>query len=135
MLSNANELSRTEVKNEVARAMKARNAVSVEVHFSGGNDEGGVDTIYFVNAEGDREMFKVDWPKYVWESRSYKFQDDQHEQDWRLREVLARPVMDEWGTFAGDFSVDGTVIFNQDGTATMSQNVGYYEYEEQGGDW
>lgn len=73
-------------------AMDAIGATRAEVHFSGGNDEGGTDRIRVY--KGNVELDALDVPE-------------------RLSDLLDRLPNEKYYTFAGDFEVYGTVIVDR----------------------
>lgn len=81
-----------------------------EVEFSGGNDEGGVDNITVYR--GERQI-EGNLPV------SYATKDATSEQE--LAELLGRPVYDKYYGFAGEFYVQGTVVWD---LATKKVNMG-----------
>lgn len=93
------------------------------VEFSGGNDEGGVDAIRLYDADG-KEVRSLEG----WEETYAKSRGD-------LVRELERPVDDKYGSFAGDFYVRGTVVWDlaarscvMDGEEQVS--VGHSIFEE-----
>ena len=93
-------MTRAEVFAELAR----RGADRALVEFSGGNDEGGPDSI---------TLFRQDasiCTQYAWPSGRDATADQQA--DVRLVDALSAPVFEAYGTFAGDFEVAGEVIWD-----------------------
>jgi hypothetical protein len=93
-------MTRTEVFAEITR----RGADRAVVEFSGGNDEGGPDSI---------TLFKDDAPiatLSAWLSEQDATPDQ--EAVARLVDALSDPVFEAYGTFAGDFDVTGEVIWD-----------------------
>jgi hypothetical protein len=75
---------------EVVRLADQARATKVVGHFSGGNDEGGYDSIQLLDAEG-AEIAGVDTS---WDSPMGRAMEG---------------YLSQWGSFAGEFSVHGTV--------------------------
>jgi hypothetical protein len=75
---------------EVIRLADEAKAAKVVGHFSGGNDEGGYDSI-LLYTEGGVEIGGVNTE---WDSPLSRAMDG---------------YLSQWGSFAGEFSVDGTV--------------------------
>ncbi|HEX3509831.1 MAG TPA: hypothetical protein VHT27_01905 [Solirubrobacteraceae bacterium] len=101
------------------RALGADQAV---VEFSGGNDEGGADSIVLRRAgETLREL--PSWPEPPANCTPSEAQ---------LIDALAAPVYEVYGTFAGDFDVTGEVIWDvSQGTVQMIRDErADYEHSE-----
>lgn len=80
-----------------------RGADRAVVEFSGGNDEGGPDSITLYAGEDALTTLPA-W---------YDGEDDPKEQsNARLAAALSDPVFEQYGTFAGDFDVTGEVIWD-----------------------
>ena len=88
-------------KEETFNLMRACAITKAVVGFSGGNDEGGPDEIS-VYRQGANEP--SDLPL------SYGVKDKTREQE--LADLLVRPVYAEYGSFAGEFYVDGQVVWD-----------------------
>lgn len=73
----------------------------VHVSFSGGNDEGGADNIALIYDEDELVTTDIG-------SALYSKEDPAHE----ISNALAEPVYDEYGSFAGDFHVNGIVVWD-----------------------
>ena len=79
--------------------------------FHGGNDEGFTEDITLENADGS--------PVAVIHE-DYYGTEEPFEGAQELAEALSRPVYDEYGGFAGDFEVEGRVIWDVSrGTISM----------------
>lgn len=88
--------------------MREKGAVLAKAHFSGGNDEGGIDGITLLDANGVELPYEYSW-------------DDSDEQDALARDADGI-VTGEYGSFAGEFSVHGTVTYDLNaGTVKMSK--------------
>jgi hypothetical protein len=107
--------------NGRARAMRIlrdRGFIGAEVEFAGGHDEGGVDAIYGISADGARVEI-IPHPATSWEhgedgtwgevpkERTQKQIDEDV-----LHETLGLPVYERYSTFAGEFYVTGKVIWD-----------------------
>lgn len=86
-------------RDQVFDALAEMGAVKAQVHFSGGNDEGGSDYIQIILGDGE----KKDIHEYVWGD------SDQTAEETELAIDLAVPVYDAYGSFAGEFSVSGVI--------------------------
>jgi hypothetical protein len=115
-------------------ALRKQGFVTAIVHFSGGNDEGGADG--FVGVKADGEQVRIDgsdarqdqeydpvsqtwkstgWVVHSWgQDRSYTTRPATPEEieHARICEVLEGPIYDQYGSFAGEFYVDGTCTWD-----------------------
>lgn len=89
-------------KQEVYTKLQELKIGKVEVEFSGGGDEGGVDSISLIKDDDPDQIINVN----LWGSK------EDNPLDADLVEALSNPVYDAYGTFAGEFSVYGTLIWN-----------------------
>ncbi len=78
-------------RQEVFAALKSLGITKVRVDFAGGHDDGGVEGITMFK---DEEVLKLPVP------------------GGELQEALEAPVYDKYSSFAGEFYVDGTVVWN-----------------------
>ncbi len=142
----------TMTREAVFEALGARGATKALVSFSGGNDEGGPDTVTLLGPEG-KELDEVrDYvPNQVFDDDGAMLFDefeDLHGKFWRPRtrpytdeearemalcDALAAPIDDEYGGFAGDFSVSGTLVWDvAAGTVTMrGEETEYVPFEKE----
>ena len=130
---------------------------TVNVEFSGGNDEGGADAITYLDASGSQVA--VDTPNaQAYEGNEY----DPDTKNWKstgwivaswgdgedrkyttrpatpdeiraaeLRKVLEAPIYDRYGSFAGEFSVYGTLTWDvATSTNEMHGQESYSEWNE-----
>ena len=117
--------------------------------FSGGNDSGGFDHIYFADKNKkeitilpkDKEdfliysdksrirYFKEDENYSVFESKSFE-RFDLTDQNILENILLSAGCLEEWGSFAGEFTVNGTVefdVFTGKWNCSGSESVEQYE--------
>lgn len=95
-------------REELFAELRRQGVAKVQVEFSGGGDEGGVDVILLLDSEG----------KIIRKLEEYY---DKPHPDSDLSQSLAAPVYSRYGGFAGDFSVRGTVEWDvADGMVTMN---------------
>jgi len=113
--------------------------------FSGGNDEGGFDSVYFADGKENeiviKEENKKDFKFFVDKKNIYKFDNEKEKKisvfytitnsennlSAILEEILySTGCLEEYGSFAGEFNVHGTVkldVFdckwNRDGQETV----------------
>jgi hypothetical protein len=86
--------------------LRRREVAKAIVDFSGGNDEGGVDSIVLL----DKDENEVGTVSELW-IHDRELTDDEFNED-QLARALAGPVYAEYGGFAGDFSAAGTVTWS-----------------------
>jgi hypothetical protein len=82
-------------------ALSALNVSEARVTFSGGNDEGGADAL---------SLIKADDPTVTYDVNLWGGDDEKVDKD--LVQRLCEPIYDQYGSFAGEFSVYGTLIWN-----------------------
>lgn len=117
---------------EVFEKLRELGAVKAVVEFSGGNDEGGAEDIALYDAAGER-IGEVDGdpPGVCWDPEQERFVEvpitPEQRIEAELAEVLEAPVYEEFGSFAGDFSVGGQVTWDaKERTVTMSGEESQY---------
>lgn len=93
-----------------------RGAVKCVVHFSGGNDSGGADSIELLD-EKDKVVGTIDrWKK------------NNPSKDAELYDLLCQPIYDRWGGFCGDYSVYGDLTWDAvTGTKKMTGQESSYQ--------
>jgi hypothetical protein len=96
-------------RERVFAAIASRHADRAVVAFSGGNDEGGPDSITLLRGEDEIHSLSS-WPTGT--------RSAQEQADDRLADALSAPVFEQYHTFAGDFDVTGEVIWDV-ATATV----------------
>ncbi len=97
---------------EVFGRLRELGAVTAVVPFNGGHDEGFVEGVTLRGAEGS--AVAVIHEDYYGEA------EEPFEGAHRLAEALSRPVYDEYGGFAGEFEVEGRVVWDvSKATVTM----------------
>jgi hypothetical protein len=89
---------------EVFAELASRGADRAVVEFSGGNDEGGPDSITLYRGETQVCTLSV-WPCEQDATTTQKA-------GTRFVDSLSDPVFEAYGTFAGDFDVTGQVIWD-----------------------
>ena len=102
-------------RNEVFDALTAMGAAVAEVHYSGGNDDGGAEDIFLRDQNGS--LLSEGFPSYVDE---WKYDPETHRSERRkdlsdkerLQLALEAPVHERWGSFAGEFYVSGKIIWD-----------------------
>jgi hypothetical protein len=120
-------------REECFASLKSRGIAKAEVHFSGGGDEGGVDDIILLNDKNEQigEMEEYYANTFVMNPITGRSEAvGPPSADEALSEGLSAPVYDRYHSFAGEFHVDGKVIW--DVTAqkvTMSGDESHEEFE------
>lgn len=115
-LSEKQGMTRAEVFAELA----SRGAERAVVAFSGGNDEGGPDSITLFAEEDELSSLSV-WPA------GERSAEEQRED--RLADALSEPVFEVYGTFAGDFDVAGEVVWEVDAKTVQMVRDERADYE------
>lgn len=121
-------------KEEVFSWIIEQGAVKAIVEFSGGGDEGGVENIYLEDDKGQRiKEFK----EFYDHSAKYNWDTDKYESthiltiDERVNQTLCKPVYDKYYSFAGDFHVNGTVVWDAvNKTCKMEGSKSHREYDD-----
>lgn len=138
---------------QVFERLEELGAAKAVVEFSGGNDEGGADSITLHDAGGNEIGEVREYvPPYVvgadggWlkeEVEGYggrkclrpvvREHTPEEEAEMALAAALAAPVYERFHSFAGDFSASGEVVWDVAArTATMSGSESVYEpFEEE----
>lgn len=88
-----------DTRQKVWDIMADMGAIKASVNFSGGHDEGGVDSITITLGDGSHRHLS-EWPK------------ENDEKDALLVKYACEPVYEQWYGFAGEFSVHGTVVWD-----------------------
>jgi hypothetical protein len=99
-------------RDQVFAVLRAHKLVTVTVTFSGGNDEGGADSIIGRDASNN----EVDL-----------------DAAGDLADALEAPVYDKYDGFTGEFYVNGTVtwdVVNRKVTMSADEEVSHWEHEE-----
>ena len=119
--------------------------------FSGGNDEGGFDNVYFANDKQEEITIKDDFESrrdfrfFVDKKNIYEFKNEKEKKisvfytitnsEKNLLDVLEETLystgaLEEYGSFAGEFSVSGTVkldVFDYSWDRDGQESVESYE--------
>lgn len=122
-------------REQVFQWLEAKNYTKAVVSFSGGGDEGGVDRIQlYKSKEGEAaeivDEFEVR-AKYTFEGGRYTERvEDDKENDFYVQQGLSKPVYDKYHTFAGEFYVNGEIIWDvEKKTITRSGEESYMRGE------
>lgn len=98
--------------SEIFAMLKAMGVVRVNVHYSGGGDEGGVELVEMVGADGKVAQEREQYPDYKYnpETREYTMLPMSREQELNI--ALCKPVYNRYGSFAGEFYTSGTFVWD-----------------------
>lgn len=120
-VSRRNKAMELSHRKRVTEAFDKWGIVKVEVSFSGGNDEGGADSMTFYIG-GEDGPTPIDNSKFKY---SYTHHRDSETGKWGTRELtpeqkeinafldmLEEPIQRQWGSFAGEFYVDGDLVYD-----------------------
>ena len=80
-------------KIQALEMLKTLNCTKVVIHYEGGNDEGFIEHIIFHKEDGTTEQVDEE------------YSDEFHR-------VLCSPVYEAYGSFAGDYNVDGKLTWD-----------------------
>ena len=117
---------------EVFRRLAEAGAARAEVHFSGGNDEGGVDSIEFLDADGTVILqLEEYYAEQVYDRERNRYVEKRPPTDQELLvTALCEPVYNKYHGFAGEFYVSGKIIWSvaeQRVTMDAQETVDAYE--------
>lgn len=96
-------------KREAMVLLAERGAKAASVHFSGGNDEGGVDDVILTFADDTTERVTETYEGW---GDNKKVLTPTQQADNALCEALGAPVYEKYYSFAGEFYVNGTVEYD-----------------------
>lgn len=124
------ELTREEAFDQLI----ARGVHQAVVTFNGGGDEGHVDDIRLFNK--DRQLIgelEEGSTGKRWDATTGQYKDPPPPtDDEKLANCLVTPVDDKYGSFNGEFSVEGSVTWNtEDRTITLKANESCPTYIEE----
>lgn len=119
-------------RRELWAELRRRGVAKVTVSFSGGGDEGGVDNITLLNAEGEEiGTLEEDYGGSTYDPKTGQWVPvNPPNPDTKLVEALVAPVYERYHTFAGEFYVSGTVDYdvpNEKALMNKSERVESYE--------
>ena len=99
---------------EIFAWLEAQGAAKGVVSFSGGNDEGSVNSIELLAEDGSKIAEKEEvyiGQKYNPATKNYDYEREATAEE-KVLQAMAAPVYAKYGGFAGEFSVSGTVEFD-----------------------
>jgi hypothetical protein len=134
-----------ESKPELFRLLRERGSHSALIEYDGGHDEGSVTTM-FVSPEPlgiDPKKWKGDslpgaqevepnWGIYDHESGALGYTNDEERAAGELTEAAMAVVCDRWGSFAGEFEVQGRLVVDVVGERIARHDVMRIDDEESG---
>lgn len=117
-------------KDDALKRLRALDITECVMDFSGGNDEGGVDSTAITKTDGSKTT-NPECIRYTYVEREYNKEtklwvdttvlSPQNLAANELAGILEAPVHDRFGSFAGDFFVSGTLTYNTvEGTVEMT---------------
>jgi hypothetical protein len=125
--------------------LRERDITKAVVAFSGGNDEGGADSVTGHKADGSRvSLMNVAFQNWSgaqmdgWVVRAGTEDDrwavrpatPEEIDDAELADLLEQPVYEEYHTFAGEFEVQGEVIWDvAAATVVMTREESYTSWD------
>lgn len=126
-------------KTKVWAAMRAKGVSKIVAYFSGGNDEGGVNSYEMYDMHGkqfetpEEARKSPDYARDIYPFTRAEFfgHEDYWPKEGSLAHMIERPVDMEYGSFAGDFSVSGEVVWDlktQKVTMDGEQTAGYESF-------
>ena len=117
-------------RDEMWQELAKRNVSSVVVKFSGGNDEGGVDEIILCDKDDLPFDELRESCEQVWDYTTNSWITKNPNSDTDLIHILVKPVYDKYYSFAGEFYVQGELIYdvkNKKITMNGKETVESYE--------
>ncbi len=122
-------------KAEGLALMRKHKIVSARVVYSGGNDEGGVDEVEVTYKNGKVTNLEA-VSTYDWQSRTTRSLTAKDESINALHGALTAPVYDEWYSFAGEFYVNGELLWDaEESLVTKKQSVEVQSWENEESSW
>lgn len=112
-----NDSMRRLTKAGVFRRLRAYGAAYGVVEFSGGNDEGGAESIVLYD-EHQKEIKQLEeyYESPEWDPATKEWTNKpipvERRFDGELVATMTDPVYERWGSFAGEFHVQGQVIWD-----------------------
>ena len=99
---------------EAMRVLKGRGVYEVVIPFEGGNDEGFThDAELYDAAKQKIGAIKEFWRGYTYDPRTRtSSRIDPSSEDEALYETLVQPINERYGSFAGEFHVQGDLVWD-----------------------
>lgn len=123
-------------KKEMWAELKNRNVAKAIVDFSGGGDEGGVESVTLYDKDNKQiGTLQESHPPQTWDSEKRCWVLNRElTMDEKLVNTLAQPVYDKYYTFAGEYYVTGQVEYdveNQQSKMNGSESHEVYDSFEE----
>lgn len=120
-------------RSEVFGKLRSMGIARAVVEFSGGGDEGGVDSITLEYQDGKSKEISEYYENTTWDSSAKKWvkPEGNPTEEESISVELSTPVYDKYHTFAGEFHVNGRVIWDvEKSKVTMEGQESVEEYED-----
>lgn len=123
-------------KEQVFARLAERGASKAVVPFYGGNDEGFCEGIQLLDSDGIKfEELEEAYEEHWYDSSGYHTKPLTDPKDV-LSVALCAPVYDRYGSFAGEFSVSGKVVWDVKArTVKIEESYGQMEYTDSSYDY
>lgn len=114
------DTSKRYTKGQAISVLLMYDVVKCEIDYSGGNDEGGVDSIKVTYADG-REELNPSWCQRTYAAMVPNPDTGKWERKTLTREqmyanqaadIIEHPVYDRYYSFAGEYYVHGTLVYD-----------------------
>jgi len=101
-------------RSDVFRILRERGVGLAVVEFSGGGDEGGVQGIELFSSSGNKMPdLDEDYGETAFNRNTNAYEQiRQPSADCVLADAMGQPIYDRYGSFAGEFSVSGTIEYD-----------------------
>tara|TARA_R110000772_G_scaffold12839_5_gene38553 strand:- start:2185 stop:2673 length:489 start_codon:yes stop_codon:yes gene_type:complete len=129
--------SADEKKKAILEILKSLSVRMVTVPFEGGNDEGFIEASQLEMESGDKREVKEAYREWNPKLRCYEWPNGEEpselvQRESRLAELLSYPINASYGSFAGEFSVDGAFVWNvETGHTGFQQHISSHQYNEE----
>jgi hypothetical protein len=127
--------SSTLSRDEIFRRLRELGAATAVVEFSGGGDEGGIDSITLYDGEGNALDVELEenFHGRTWQPITQTYvQIESATPDQELAAALTAPVYARYGSFDGDLDVNGTISYDvAAGSVKMKKFERVYEGSEE----
>lgn len=134
-MSQAVEQEELEYAERVLALLRELGAVRAVAAFSGGNDQGGIDSLILTLADGGERQIEFQYDRQwvydgtSWQTRMVALTPEQLANN-ALWELMDQPIDGRYGSFAGNYSVEGEVVADvEEGTVVIKGEEEVREYE------
>jgi hypothetical protein len=97
-------------REEIFAFIESKGGDSVVVSYSGGNDEGGIDSIEMFKDE--LKVCEFEEPREEWNAIQHTYVPDDSNPDNKFIAAMTAPVYEEYHSFAGEYSVEGAITWD-----------------------